>query len=96
VFRNLGGPLPGLPHHGRHLVFWNFRHRSKQDFHYDFWDVAKRRNYTIAEPMFVGFQPDTNITFAHEGLNESPGKAVEPRSLFEAQLALRLKKSADQ
>ncbi len=91
VFWNLGGPHPGLPHHGRHLVFWNFRHRATRDFHYDFWDVAKRRNYTIAEPMFIGFQADTQITFRHEGLNESPGAMVEPRSLFEAQLALRLK-----
>jgi hypothetical protein len=90
VFWNLGGPLPGLPHHGRHMVFWNFRHRATRDFHYDFWDVAERRNYTIAEPIFVGFQADTKITFRHEGLNESPDAMVEPRSLFAAQLDLRL------
>jgi hypothetical protein len=93
VFWNLGGPLPGLPHHGRHLVFWNFRHRATRDFHYDFWDTETRRNYTIAAPLFVGFQSDTKVTFAHEGLNDSPGVAVEPQSLFEAQLKLRMSES---
>jgi hypothetical protein len=96
VFWNLGGPHPGLPHHGRHLVFWNFRHRASRDFHYDFWDTVRRRNYTIAEPIFVGFQADTDITFQHEGLNESPGVMVEPRSLFEAQLQLRLGGQVDE
>jgi hypothetical protein len=92
VFSNLGGPWEGLPHHGKHLVLWNFRHRGSRDFHYNFWDVARRRNYTIARPILVGFQADTKITFQNEGINESPGAAVEPRSLFEAQLVLRLQK----
>jgi hypothetical protein len=94
IFRNLGGPHEGLPHHGQHLVFWNFEHRSTDDFHYNFWDVEKRRNHTIAKPTFVGFRADRKITFENEGRNESPGKRVTPRSLFEAQLALRLKGAA--
>lgn len=91
VFSNLGGPLPGLPHHGRHLVMWNFRHRSARDYHYNFWDLEKRRNFTIANPVFVGFQSDTKITFQNEGYDQLRGVTVEPVSLFEAQLDLRLK-----
>lgn len=92
IFRNIGGPLPGLPHHGKYLVFWNFRHSSTFDFHYKFWDTKKRRNHTFAHPVFVGFQADRKITFEDEGLNQLPGRAVKPRSLFEAQLELRLKR----
>ncbi|WP_341835156.1 DUF4955 domain-containing protein [Chitinophaga pollutisoli] len=91
VFRNIGGPQPGFPHHGRDLVFWNFEHRSTWDFTYDFWDLQKRKNHTFAQPVFVGFQSDRKIAFKNEGTNESTGRPVEPRSLFDAQLALRLK-----
>ena len=93
IFRNLGGPHPGLPHAGRDLVFWNFRHRSTDDFHYDFWSTTRRRNHTFAYPTFVGFQADRNVSFENEGRNEMPGTMVAPRSLFEAQLELRLRKS---
>jgi hypothetical protein len=91
VFYNLGGPEPGHPHHGKYLVLWNFHHLSAKDQHYDFWDMTKRRNYTIAEPILVGFQSNTKVDFTHAGINESQGKAVWPASLFEAQLTLRLK-----
>src|SRR3546814_642627 len=91
IFRNIGGPHPGLPHHGKYLVFWNFVHRSTFDFHYKFWDVNKRRNHTFARPIFVGFRADRQITFEDEGLNQLPGMEVSPRSLFEAQLSDRLK-----
>ncbi|SJZ46583.1 DUF4955 domain-containing protein [Sediminibacterium ginsengisoli] len=90
VFYNLGGPEPGHPHHGRNLVLWNFHHSSAKDQHYDFWDMTKRRNYTIADPVLVGFQSDRKVTFAHEGVNQLQGKQVGPLSLFEAQLTLRL------
>jgi hypothetical protein len=92
VFSNCGGPWPGLPHHGRDLVFWNFRHRSTYDYHYDFWNANERRNHTFAQPIFVGFQADRKISFVNEGINQSPGDFVEPRSLFEAQLQLRLRR----
>lgn len=92
VFSNLGGPEPGHPHHGKDLVLWNFRHSATKDMHYNFWDLQKRRNYTIAKPVLVGFQSDTKVDFENEGINESQGKMVWPRSLFEAQLEWRLKK----
>lgn len=90
IFANLGGPEPGFPHHGKHLVFWNFRHRSSRDRHYNFWDMERRRNYTIAHPVLVGFQSDKRVTFENAGINQLQGHAVKPASLFKAQLALRL------
>nr|WP_295872824.1 DUF4955 domain-containing protein [uncultured Chitinophaga sp.] len=90
VFYNLGGPEPGHPHHGKQLVLWNFRHSSAKDQHYDFWDMERRRNYTIAAPILEGFQADSKVTVDHAGINELPGQYVAPASLFEAQLALRL------
>ena len=94
IFTNLGGPEPGHPHHGKNLVLWNFHHKSSKDQHYNFWDMSRRRNYTIAHPVLVGFQSDTKVDFENVGINESQGKKVNPESLFEAQLELRLKKKA--
>lgn len=90
VFYNLGGPEPGHPHHGKYLVLWNFHHLSSKDQHYNFWDMSRRRNYTIAQPILVGFQSNTNVDFENAGMNESQGKSVLPQSLFEAQLKFRL------
>ncbi len=91
VFYNLGGPEPGHPHHGRDLVFWNFYHRSQKDQSYDFWDMNRRRNYTIARPVFAGFCSDHAVGLVNYGVNESQGKAVWPKSLFQAQLEWRLR-----
>jgi hypothetical protein len=91
VFYNLGGPEPGHPHHGKYLVLWNFYHKSEKEQHYNFWDMNRRRNYTIAQPILVGFQSDNNVTFENEGVNQLQGEKVSPVSLFEAQLELRLK-----
>ncbi len=91
IFSNLGGPEPGHPHHGKHLVLWNFRHKSSKDQHYNFWDMSRRRNYTIAQPILAGFQSNTKVDFENAGVNEAQGKTVWPESLFEAQLQLRLK-----
>lgn len=90
MFYNLGGPEPGHPHHGKQLVLWNFNHSSAKDQHYNFWDTERRRNYTIAAPILAGFQADSKVTVENAGINELPGQAVAPASLFEAQLALRL------
>jgi hypothetical protein len=53
--------------------------------------MNRRRNYTIAQPILVGFQSDNNVTFENEGVNQLQGEKVTPVSLFEAQLELRLK-----
>ena len=91
IFSNLGGPEPGHPHHGKYLVLWNFHHKSSKDQHYNFWDMSRRRNYTVAQPILAGFQSDTKVDFENTGVNETQGKTVWPESLFEAQLQLRLK-----
>jgi len=90
VFYNLGGPEPGHPHHGKDLVLWNFQHKSAKEQNYNFWDMSRRRNYTIAAPVLVGFQSDKKVTFENAGVNQLQGEMVLPKSLFEAQLALRL------
>ncbi|WP_106527167.1 DUF4955 domain-containing protein [Chitinophaga niastensis] len=90
VFYNLGGPEPGHPHHGKQLVLWNFQHSSEKEQHYNFWDTARRRNYTIASPILAGFQSDKAVEIENAGINQLQGQAVLPVSLFEAQLALRL------
>lgn len=92
VFYNLGGPEPGHPHHGRELVLWNFYHKSVKEQHYNFWDMSRRRNYTIAAPIIVGFRSDKTVTFENAGLVEMKGEQVLPKSLFEAQLGLRMAK----
>ncbi len=92
VFYNLGGPEPGHPHHGKDLVLWNFFHRSEKEQHYNFWDMDKRRNYTIAKPILAGFQSNKKVEFENAGIVELQGKKVLPQSLFEAQLILRLQK----
>lgn len=90
VFYNLGGPEPGHPHHGKELVLWNFHHKSDKEQHYNFWDMSRRRNYTIAAPIIVGFTSNKPVTFENAGLVEMQGEQVLPKSLFEAQLSLRL------
>ena len=89
-----GGPYENYPHHGRHLVFWNFQHRSSGSKSYDFWNTASRGSSTFALPIFAGFTADRTVTFRDEAAevqrNESFGTPVTPPSLFEAQLAWRL------
>lgn len=86
-----GGPERFYPHHGRHLVMWNHRHdNAGAPISYNFWQLDRRNNPTYAEPYFVGFQPTSPTTFIGAGLDELHGQEVQPKSLFEAQLQLRL------
>ncbi len=79
-----GGGVP--PHHLRRLVFWNYNHGGDVT-HYDFWQGYLKFLY----PIIVGFHGNP-ATFEESTLEilESNGEAVEPESLFEAQLELRL------
>ncbi len=79
-----GGGVP--PHHLRRLVFWNFNHGG-EDTYYDFWQGYLR----FLHPIIVGFHGNP-ATFNESALEvlESNGTAVDPESLFDAQLALRL------
>ena len=75
------------PHHLGHLVFWNFNHGGEDNKHYSLWGGYLNFLY----PIIVGFHGNP-ATFDEEdlGVLESNGMAVEPESLFEAQLELRL------
>jgi hypothetical protein len=90
VFDRNGGPHESYPHHARDLVFWNFRHNAQEEESYNFWSTTNRTGNTYADPFFIGFQSNQEVTFENEGLNEMAGTMVEPRSLFEAQLNLSL------
>ena len=75
------------PNHLGHLVFWNFNHGGEYNKHYSLWGDKPDFVY----PIIVGFHGNP-ATFDEEdlGVLESNGMAVEPESLFEAQLELRL------
>jgi hypothetical protein len=91
VLSGNGGPHQSYPHHGRHFVFWNFKHSSNSTYNYDFWKTSSRSSHTFAEPYFIGLQSGSStVNFTNEGLDELRGQQVEPSSLFEAQLKLRL------
>ena len=84
-----GGGILALPNHLRHYVVWNFNHRSYWT-HYDFWDINQNYGF-ILQPIIVGFHGDP-ATFNENNVQilESNGSPVEPESLFEAQLELRM------
>ena len=93
-----GGNLSGssgvcsrnCPHHLGHFVAWNF-HQGPASQHYDFWNRGPdQQGRVVIKPIIVGFHG--NIATFNENtvqLNESQGSAVEPESLFDAQLELR-------
>lgn len=95
VFNKNGGPHDSYPHHARYLTFWNFKHESTGNISYDFWSMSRNGN-TYAEPYFVGFQSNITVNLSDVGLNQLPGETVDPQSLFEAQLALRLEEQNTQ
>ena len=84
LYGSSGGGVP--PHHLKHLVFWNFNHGGN-DTYYDFWQGYLR----FLNPIVVGFHGNP-AHFSESSLEvlESNGTAMEPESLFEAQLRLRL------
>lgn len=88
-FDGNGGPYESYPHHAKYFVAWNFTVNGGTST-YDFWP-SSRNGHTFAMPIFAGLQGDSVTLAAGTYLeNESPGVAVEPASLFEAQLQFRL------
>ena len=92
---NLGGSSgvcsQNCPHHLGHFVVWNF-HQGPESKHYDFWNQGPdQQGRVVINPIIVGFH-GTTATFNESTIEilESQGSAVEPESLFDAQLELRL------
>lgn len=91
-FRGNGGAEIAYPNSGPYMTFWNFVHASNYNsFTYNFWDIVNRKLYTYINPIFVGFRsPGEKITFKNELVDELRDVEAYPKSLFDAQLQLRL------
>ncbi len=88
---NNGGATQNLPNHGRDFVFWNFELADGPST-YDFWAPTmpgSTGRHFYVDPIFVGLHGDP-VTLINAGLNESQNTPVQPASLFDAQLDLRL------
>lgn len=81
-----GGDQASAPNHLGELVLWNYYNRNGSGT-FDLWS----RNNRFLMPIIAGFQ-GSQVRFADEQvtINETPGKAVYPESLYEAQLIERL------
>lgn len=93
-FNKSGGGERDFPHHLRGLVVWNFLHRCGLEMgtapYYDFMSEGRDHD-TLLLPIFVGLHgAPAYFNEDRLGAYESPGRAVKPDSLYEAQLALRL------
>ncbi|TZF82593.1 DUF4955 domain-containing protein [Pedobacter sp. BS3] len=90
-----GGAIQNMPNHMQNLILWNYKQTNEAVAGFDFWP-ANRRYWKIPNPVIVGFH-GAATTFKPEQLkySESIGQPVEPESLYEAQLKLRLKKIPD-
>lgn len=89
-----GGALENMPNHMQGLVMWNYKQTNEAVKDFEFWPNPKVFQWwKIPMPTVVGFT-SSGTTFKMEqiGQSESIGKAVEPSSLYIAQLKLRLKK----
>lgn len=79
-----------FPHHDKGLAFWNWN--NTQSGAYDFWPTGASYGYFMP-PVIAGLH-GSPATFADAQTDilalESQGTKVEPESLFEAQLALRM------
>ncbi|MBQ8674390.1 MAG: DUF4955 domain-containing protein [Bacteroides sp.] len=82
-----GGDQPAAPNHLRELVLWNYVNKGGATGTFDLWT----RNNRFLLPVIVGLQ-GAGLDFlpSQVTLNEMPGTAAYPESLYEAQLERRL------
>lgn len=87
-----GGAVSSMPNHLQDLVLWNYKETDKAEINFEF-DKKDSKYWKVYPPIIVGFH-GTGTTFNTDEVQylESHGKAVDPGSLFEAQLKLRLGK----
>lgn len=81
-----GGDAALGPNHLADLVLWNYRETGTGGGEFDLWV----RNNRFLMPVIAGFQGSTTFRPEQVTADESHGSAVEPESLYEAQLTLRL------
>ena len=91
-----GGNYSLLPNHGKYLVWWNHKHIGNPVRNYNFWEtpIADEcySGVKAVSPYLVGYHDayDTSFDERSTAQVESFGRPVEPRSLYKAQLQLRL------
>ncbi|MCW3806647.1 DUF4955 domain-containing protein [Plebeiibacterium marinum] len=85
-----GGARQNLPNHMEHLVLWNYKEIGEPETDFEFWS-SKTWFWKIIPPYVVGFH-GAGSTFKKDQIKvlESLGTPVDPESLYEAQLKLRL------
>ena len=83
-----GGDAALGPNHLRGLVLWNYTQTSGTTGEFALW----RRNNRFVMPVIAGFRGTATFNSAETSAIESYGSSVEPLSLYEAQLKLRLEK----
>ncbi len=85
-----GGAIQNNPNHLADLVLWNYKELDEGSQDFDFWP-SDTPYFRFLPPVVVGFH-GAGTTFRASSLayEESTGTPVEPESLFEAQLRLRL------
>ncbi|MEO0793605.1 MAG: DUF4955 domain-containing protein [Verrucomicrobiota bacterium] len=94
-----GGNYKLQPNHLRDLTFWNFE-QIGEAVYYDYWAIPESKSQEknryfggckLVFPNYIGFHGvKTTFNQDHLGVFESYGKPVQPESLYEAQLELRL------
>lgn len=87
--QGVGGDAGNTPFHLADLVFWNYNQKASGSAVTDLWGTGKYKGFVM--PLFVGLHGvDTTFDPAQVTVDESHGLKVQPESLFEAQLELRL------
>ncbi|SHG14601.1 Right handed beta helix region [Flavobacterium fluvii] len=89
-----GGAMENMPNHMQGLVLWNYKQTNEPVKDFEFWPPsAVFEWWKIPNPIIVGFtSKGTTFKMEQLGQSESIGTAVEPASLYLAQLKLRLGK----
>jgi hypothetical protein len=85
-----GGAIENMPNHMQGLVMWNYKQTNELAKDFEFWPTTEVY-WKIPNPIIVGYKSNgTTFNLAQLGHSESLGEQVEPASLYEAQLKLRL------
>jgi hypothetical protein len=88
-----GGAIENMPNHMQGLVMWNYVQTNEASKDFEFWPL-KEEYWKIPKPIIVGYTSSgTTFNLSQLGYSESIGQQVEPISLYEAQLKLRLRKT---